>query len=109
MWRELTMDLPGWPQAARRLLAVMASLLIIAAVVQAWRTQRRHKGILVVATVVGLFFLVEITLGALMLVVDVTIFMLVIYVATAAALWAMMVVLAVMAGLASASSATDSA
>jgi heme A synthase len=65
----------------------LASLLIIAVVVQAWRTQRRHKGFLVVATVVGFLFLVEITLGALMLVVDVTIFMLVIYVATAAALW----------------------
>ena len=109
MWRELAMDLPGWPQAVRRLLAVMASLLIVVAVVQAWRTQRRHKGLQFVATVVGFLFLVEITLGALMLVVDVTIFMLVIYVATAAALWAMMVVLAVMAGLASASSLADSA
>ena len=74
MWRELAMDLPGWPQLVRRLLASMASLLIVVAVVPAWCTQRRHKGILVVATVVGLLFLVEITLGALMLVVDVTIF-----------------------------------
>jgi heme a synthase len=109
MWRELTMDLPGWPQGVRRLLASVASLLIFAVVVQAWRTQRRQKGILVVATAIGLLLLVEITLSVLMLVVKVTIFVLVIYVATAAALWAMMVVLAVMAGLASASSLADSA
>ena len=100
IWRELAMDLPGGPQVVRRLLAIMASLLISAVVVQAWRTQRRHRGILVVATLVGLLFLVEMTLGALMLVVNVTIFMLVSYVAAAAALWAMMAVLTVMAGLA---------
>ncbi len=109
MWRQLAMDLPGWPQVVRRLLASVAGLLIIAVVVQAWRTQRRHKGILIVATAVGLLFLVEMTLGALMLAVNVTFYMLVIYVAAAAALWAMHVVLAVMAGLAPASSINDSA
>ena len=104
MWRALTVDLPGWPQIVRQLLAALASLLILATVVQTWRIQPRHKGILAVATAVGLLFLVEMALGVLMLQIDVTIFMLVVYVVTAAALWAMIVVLAVLAGLPTAAS-----
>jgi heme a synthase len=100
MWRVLAVDLPGWPQGIRLLLAGAAGLLILATVVQAWRTQRRNQGILVVATVVGLLFLVEMAFGVRMLAGNVTVFMLVVYVAAAAALWAMLVVLAVLAGFA---------
>jgi cytochrome c oxidase assembly protein subunit 15 len=107
LWRQLAMDSPGWPQVVRRLLASLAGLLIIAVVVQAWRTQRRHKGILVVATAIGLLFLVEMALGALMLAVDVTFYLLVIYVAAAAALWAMLVVLALLAGFTEESISSD--
>jgi heme a synthase len=109
VWRALAMDLPGWPQVVRRVLAGVAGFLIIAVVVQAWRTQRRQQGILAVATVVGFLFLVEMLLGALMLGGNVTFLMLVIYVAAAAALWVMIVVLAVMSGLEPASSPNESA
>jgi cytochrome c oxidase assembly protein subunit 15 len=98
LWRALAIDLPGWPQLVRLVLASVAGLLVIAVVVQAWRTQRRSQGIMVVANVVGLLFLLEMLLGALMLGGNITFFMLIIYVAAAAALWVMIVVLAVIAG-----------
>ncbi len=99
MWRTLAMDLPGWPQVVRLLLAGLAGLLIFATLVQAWRKQPRNQAIRVVAAAVGLLFLVEMALGVRLLAGNVAIFMLIIYVAAAAALYAMLVVLAVLAGL----------
>lgn len=97
-------DLRGWLQMARRLIAGVASVLIVAVVVQSWRTQRTQAAILRAATVVGVLFLVETIVGTLMLMVGFTVSLLVMYVATAAALWAMLVVLVVLAGLASSAS-----
>ncbi len=99
--RLVPVDLHGWLQMGRHLIAGVASVLVVAVVVQAWRTQRRQAAILRAATVVGVLFLTETIVGALMLTGGFTVFLLVIYVATAAALWALLVVLVVLAGLAS--------
>ncbi len=92
-------DLRDWLRLARRLIAGAASLMIVALVVQAWRTQRERVTVLRAATAVGVVFLVEMLVGALMLTWGFAISLLVIYVA-AAALWALLVVLAVLSSLA---------
>ena len=102
MWQSVVVDLPGWPQTVRRLLAGVASVLVILVTVQAWRTQRQHKAIVSVTTAAGLLFLLEMTVGILMLAKSTTIFLSVIYMIAAGLLWVAMVVLATLAGLSSA-------
>lgn len=102
--RWVAVDVPGWPQTARLVLAGVAGLSILVVVVQAWRTQRAQTAIPRIATAAGLLFLVEMAIGALMLAGKTTTLLLVAYAATAAALWAVLVILAVLAGLASAGS-----
>jgi cytochrome c oxidase assembly protein subunit 15 len=94
-------DSHDWFQMARRLVAGLASILAVAVVVQAWRTQRTQAALLAAATVMGILFLVETTVGALMAMRGFSVTLLVIYVATAAAVWASLVVLVVLAGLVS--------
>jgi cytochrome c oxidase assembly protein subunit 15 len=83
----------------RRLLALLTTGLLVAVVVQAWRTQRRHPALVRVATVLGALFLAETLVGALLAPTGDPAALLVLYVALAAALWALSVVLAVAAGL----------
>jgi hypothetical protein len=61
---------------------------------------------LIAATAAGVLFLVEMVIGALMLMWGFTASLLVMYVATAAALWALLVVLAVSSGLLSRATAS---
>jgi heme A synthase len=98
--RWLRGDLRGWLQAVRWLFSLGAGLLVVALVVQAWRTQRRHPAIRRAATATGLVLLAETLLGALLPLAEFAIPLLVAYVALAAALWALLVVVAVQAGLA---------
>ena len=97
--RSLPVDLRGWLQLSRRLFAGVASIPLILVVWQAWRTQRARAAILRGATMLGVFFLAEISIGAFMLMRGSNLLMLGIYVALAAALWASSVVLVVLAGL----------
>ena len=92
-------DSPGWPHVARHLIAGVTTALIVAVVVQAWRTQPQTAAILPVATAMGVLSLTEIAVGALMVARGFSLFLLVMYVAAAAALWGLLVVLAVLAGL----------
>jgi hypothetical protein len=80
-------------------MAGMASILVVTVVVQAWRTQRRHAAILRAATIVGVLLLAESTIETLVLTRGFTVFLLVMSVATVAALWAWLVALAVLAGV----------
>ena len=97
--RWLRGDLRGWLQAARWLLSAMASLLIVALVVEAWRTQRHQPTIVRAATAAGVVLLVEILVGLLLPLFEFAIPLLVVYVALAAALWALLVALVVLTGL----------
>ncbi len=92
-------DVHGWLRAARLLLATAAGILLIAVIVQAWRLQPKNGAVRRAATALGILFLAEILVGVLMSVQGYSILLLVIYVALAAALWAVLVVLSVLAGL----------
>jgi heme a synthase len=97
-------DLRGWLQLARRVIAGVATIQILAIVIQAWRTQHHNNWIRRTATMVGVFFLLEITVGVMMLAGGFAIFLLVMYVAFATALWTSLIVLGVLTGLESVAS-----
>jgi heme A synthase len=90
-----------WLQMTRRLIAGVASILIAAAVVQAWRTQQNHPQVRRIATATGVVALIETLVGALMLARGPTTPLLVVYTAAAAALWGLLVILVILTGLAS--------
>jgi heme a synthase len=91
---------PGdWIKPARSLVAGLTSLLIVAVVVQAWRTQHQSPAVLRAASILGLIFLVETVVGVLLSATGEMVALRVIYVAAAAAVWAMLVVVVVLAGL----------
>lgn len=95
--RPLALDgARGWFQLARQVLGAGASILVLGVVVQAWRSrgaiQRTAIGL-------GVLFAIEIVAGALLLVYGPAISLQVIQVAAAAAFWALLVVLVVLAGL----------
>jgi heme A synthase len=81
----------------RRALGALAALLIVAVVVQAWRLHRGHAAIFRGATMLAIAFLVEAAVGALMPARGFTLLYGVIYVAGAVTVWALLVVLAVLA------------
>lgn len=97
--RLIRNDVPGWPSAARRFAAAAAGLLILAVAVQAWRTQRQHTALLRAATGASLLFLAEAGLQGLLLISDLTVWLLLISVTAATGLWAALVITAVLAGL----------
>ncbi len=101
--------LQDWYKATRHFVAGIASLLIVALVVQAWRTQRHQTATMRATAAVGILFVVEITVGIIIVTVEAAAPLLIIYAATAAALWAGVVVLAVVAGLADAAAAGERA
>lgn len=81
----------------RRVLGVTAALLIVAVVIQAWRLHRDRAAIRRGATVLAIAFLMEVAVGVLMLAHGFTMLYGVLYVAAAAGVWALLVVLAVLA------------
>ena len=98
----------GWPvaegrqglQLARRVLAGVASVSVIALVVQAWRQRPRSRPIRYAAAAVGLSFLAEALVGAFMVLYNPGLALQIIHAALAAAFWAALVALAVLASLA---------
>jgi cytochrome c oxidase assembly protein subunit 15 len=94
-------DLLDWLQMGRRLLGGLTSILIVAVVVQAWRTQPKQAPIVSIATAMGVLFLAETLVGALIATRDVPVLLLMLYVAMATAVWTATVVLVVLAALAS--------
>ena len=92
-WRVMAADQPGWPQIARMALALVGGLLIVAVVAMAWRAERKEAVLLHTATLAGLLFVVEMAVGAIMLIVGFNIYLMSLYVTAAAVLWALLVVL----------------
>jgi len=86
----------GW---TRRGAGVLAGVLILAVVVQAWRVRGRQRGLELVAAALGLSFVAEIVVGGVLAGGSGTLALQVVYVALAAALWPLLVALWVMAGL----------
>lgn len=98
--RLLRGDLHGWLQMARWLAGIAADILIVAIVVQAWHTQRGRAAIVWAATLAGVLLLAETIVGALLKIFGFPVFLLALYAALATTLWALLVILAVLAGLA---------
>lgn len=86
-------------QMGRGLFAVLAGLLVLSVVIQAWRTQRQRKDLTTLATLCGVLLLVEAGIGIILAGRGFSQPLLVAYVAIAAAIWALLVALLVLAGL----------
>ena len=91
-------DVFGWLYLARFAVGALASALIVALVVQAWRTQLHRPRLVRNTTIVGALLAVGIVVGALMPTPDNGIVMPALSMATAAALWASLVALVLLAG-----------
>ena len=85
-------------QAARRILGGLTTLLALAMAARAWRTQRDHPGILAAATLLAVLLLAETVIGVVMVARDLPFGLRLLYAATGTAIWALAVILAVLAG-----------
>jgi heme A synthase len=74
-------------------------ILVIAVVVLAWRIPRQLAAVRRAAALVGGLFGVQLVVGGLVLLSGFNIILLLCYTASAAALWSLLVVLVVLAGL----------
>jgi heme A synthase len=90
-------EVGGMLPPMRRALGVMAAVLIVAVAIQAWRLHRGHVAIRRGATALTIALLVEATVATLMAARGFTLLYGVGYVAAAAGVWALLVVLAVLA------------
>jgi cytochrome c oxidase assembly protein subunit 15 len=99
-WRILPDDVAGWPQVARLGLAALIALLIIVLVARVWRDRQVPLAQRRAATLAGLAFLLEMTVGVIMLTSGSTMFLLITYVAAGTAFFAALVLLTGLVGLA---------
>jgi cytochrome c oxidase assembly protein subunit 15 len=99
-WRLIPDDAAGWPQAARLLLAAATVLLIAWLVVRTWRARPVHAAQRRTAAVAGLAFLAEMAIGLIMQTSGSTMLLLMAYVAAGTVLYAALVVLTALIGLA---------
>ena len=98
--RLIPTDVHGWIHMTHRLIVGATSILVVIVVAQAWRTQHTQTAILPAATVMGVLFFAQALVGALKTTQGFPVFLLALHVATAAAVWAALVVLVVVTGLA---------
>ena len=99
-WRLIPDDTAGWPQVARLVLAAVTVLLIAWLVVRTLRVRPIHTAQRRTAAVAGLAFLIEMAVGVIMQTSGSTMSLLMAYVAAGTVLYAALVVLAALAGLA---------
>ena len=92
-------EIGGAYPPVRRALGALAAVLIVAVVVQAWRLHRGDAAIVRGATALAIALLAEATVGTLMPTHGFTMLSGVLYGAAAAGVWAMLVVLAVLAAI----------
>ncbi|MGE5224102.1 MAG: heme o synthase [Omnitrophica WOR_2 bacterium] len=89
----------GWINLIHRLSVAFSGLLVALLVVQAWRTQRTQAPILVAATSAGVLFLSQALMGSKMT-PGFPLYLLGLHEATAAAVWASLVITVVATGMA---------
>jgi cytochrome c oxidase assembly protein subunit 15 len=99
-WRLIPDDVAGWPQMARLGLAAITAILIATLVFRVLRAQPANAAQRRVAIFGGLAFLGEMAVGVIMLTSGSTMLLLMTYVAAGTALFAALVVLATLTGLA---------
>lgn len=91
-------DIYGWLYLLRFALGALASILIVILVIQSWRTQRHQPLLVRDTTIAGTLLFAAIAIGILMPTPDNGIFMPALSMATAAALWAVLVSVTMRAG-----------
>ena len=91
-------DLFGWLYLLRFGLGVLASILIVALVAQAWRTQRHRPLLVRDTTIAGILLAIGTVAGVLMPTPDNGILMPALSMAASAAMWAVLVAVVVRAG-----------
>lgn len=89
----------GWIHMTHRVVVALSGLLVFAVVLLAWRRQRSVTTVLTAATLVGTLYIAQAYVGALKTMLGFPVFLLALHVATAAAVWAATVSLAVLTGL----------
>lgn len=87
----------GWLPMGHRLAAAAVGLLVLAAILQTWRLRRANSPVFIAAVVTGSLFAGQIAVGGLNVLRGYPIFLNGLHVATASAVWAGMVVFAVLA------------
>jgi cytochrome c oxidase assembly protein subunit 15 len=97
LWGIVPHDLAGWPQIARLGIAALAVLLTAIVIAQAWRAG--HSGLRRAGALTGVALATELALSAAISVVGANAALLIFHVAAAAALWALLVVVAVLPAL----------
>jgi protoheme IX farnesyltransferase len=90
----------GWVHMLHRLLVGLMAVHMLLLLRAAWRTQRTQRGILSAATLTVVLYYAQILVGALKVSTQFPIYLLGLHVATAAAVWALAVVLVALVGLA---------
>jgi protoheme IX farnesyltransferase len=90
----------GWIHLAHRLAAGLLTFHMIFFLRRAWRSQRSQRAILSATTLTVVLFFAQVLVGALKVSSNFPIYLLGLHVATAAAAWALMVITAVLVGLA---------
>ena len=90
----------GWLQMSHRILAALLAIHFLFMLRSAWRTQRSQRGILSAATLTVVLYFAQILVGALKVSTGFPAYLLGLHVATAAAVWAMAVILVILVGLA---------
>jgi len=99
-WRLIPDDTAGWPQVVRLALAAITVLLIAWLVVRTLRARPAHPAQRRTAVAAGLAFLAEMAIVFIMQLNGSTMLLLMAYVAAGTLLYAALVVLAALAGLA---------
>jgi heme a synthase len=99
-WRLIPDDLAGWPQVVRLVLAAVTVLLIAWLVVRTLRTRPARAAQRRTAILAALAFLAEMSVGLIMQASGSTMLLLMLYVAAGTVLYAALVVLAALIGLA---------
>jgi protoheme IX farnesyltransferase len=88
---------PAWLHMGHRYVAAAVGLMVIIAVIQAWRLRRADGPVFVAAAVAGALFLAQVGVGAMNVLQSFPAFLNGLHVATASAVWAGMVVFTVLA------------
>jgi heme o synthase len=86
----------GWLHMGHRFVAGLVGLMIVGSVVQAWRLRRQDEPVFVAAIVTGALFLSQVLVGGLNVLRGFPAFLDGLHIATASAVWAGMVVFAVL-------------
>ena len=92
-------DSATWINVIHHLIVALASIMVLALFVQAWRTQRTQTPVLVATTATAVLFFAQALMGS-QLVGNFPVYLLALHQATAVSVWAAMVVQATSVGLA---------